>query len=64
MQKLRTREERVLHLRFGLGSRPVSPRQAAEMLGISLPSEQRIERHALRRLRLGASLLVCGWDEV
>jgi DNA-directed RNA polymerase sigma subunit (sigma70/sigma32) len=64
MQNLTAREERVLHLRFGRRSRPVSPQRVAETLGISLRSEQQIERHALRRLRTGASLLVCGWDEV
>jgi DNA-directed RNA polymerase sigma subunit (sigma70/sigma32) len=64
MQKLTTREEQVLRLRFGQRSRPSSPRRVAEMLGISLRSERQIERHALRRLRSGASFLVRGWEEV
>jgi DNA-directed RNA polymerase sigma subunit (sigma70/sigma32) len=64
MDKLTAREEQVLRLRFGRRPRPVSPQRVAEMLGISLRSERQIERHALRRLRSGASFLVCGSDEV
>ena len=64
MHKLTAREEQVLRLRFGQRPRPVSPQQVAEMLSVSLRSERQIERNALRRLRSGASFLVCGWNEV
>lgn len=64
MQRLTAREERLLQLRFGQGPRSISQRQAAAMLGVSLRTAQQAERHALRLLRLGATLLVCGWDEV
>ncbi len=65
MEKLTSRQERLLHLRFG--RRHFSQHHIAQLLGTSLRGVQQIERHALRRLRMGADsqicMELCGWDE-
>jgi DNA-directed RNA polymerase sigma subunit (sigma70/sigma32) len=64
MRKLTVRQRQVLRLRFGKKPRPIPPQRVADMLSISLRSEQQIERHALPRLRSGATFPLHGWDEV
>jgi DNA-directed RNA polymerase sigma subunit (sigma70/sigma32) len=68
MEILGVREELVLRLRFG-NARTAQTRQAvARLLGVSDGTVRRIEREALRKLRLSALGPISegwrGWDEV
>ena len=68
MQILTAQQELVLLLRFGQAHRPATEQQVAQALGLSVRMVRRIERQALRRLRLGTLDSVgsgqCDWDEV
>jgi DNA-directed RNA polymerase sigma subunit (sigma70/sigma32) len=68
MQILTTRQELVLLLRFGQGRRPATAQEVAQALGLSVHMVRRVEREALRRLRLSTLDSVgsgqCDWDEV
>jgi DNA-directed RNA polymerase sigma subunit (sigma70/sigma32) len=67
MPTLTEQETVVLQLRFGHTRRVAPPHEVAALLGLSLSTVRRIERRALRRLRLSALGPVAegfdGWDE-
>ncbi len=65
-QILTARQERVLLLRFAQGA-AAPPEKVAEAMGVSREVVRRLERDALRRLRLDAlnpTVKWGGWDEV
>jgi DNA-directed RNA polymerase sigma subunit (sigma70/sigma32) len=68
MEILETREELVLRLRFGDARTAQTRAAVARVLGVSAGRLRRIERQALRKLRMSAlgplSKGWQGWDEV
>ena len=52
MQKLTSREKRIMQLRFGLGGKEeYTQKQVADMMGISQSYISRIEKHIIKTLR-------------
>ena len=68
MQILEAREELVLRLRFGDARTAHTRQEVARLLSVSDGTVRRIERDALRKLRMSALGPVSrgwpGWDEV
>ena len=68
METLAPREELVLRLRFGRVCEAHTRHQVAQLLKVSDTTVRRIERQAMRKLRLSALGPVGrgwqGWDEV
>jgi DNA-directed RNA polymerase sigma subunit (sigma70/sigma32) len=69
METLAPREELVLRLRFGLASDAYPRLHVAQLLAVSETTVRRIERQAMRKLRLnalgptGGGWRWNGWDE-
>jgi len=55
LRKLTRREERVLRMRFGIGTEARQLNEIGRGLGIATTSVRRIQRRAVQRLRLLAS---------
>ena len=64
---LTARQQLVLRLRFGPDRSVATHAQVAETMGVSRETVRRLERNALRRLRVESvdpSVDCFGWDEV
>jgi DNA-directed RNA polymerase sigma subunit (sigma70/sigma32) len=55
LRKLTRREEKVLRMRFGIGTEPRRMNEIGRGLGIATTTVRRIQRRAVQRLRLLAS---------
>jgi DNA-directed RNA polymerase sigma subunit (sigma70/sigma32) len=55
LRKLTRREEKVLRMRFGIGTEPHQVNEIGRGLGIATTSVRRIQRRAVHRLRLLAT---------
>jgi len=54
LSKLTRREERILRMRFGIGTEPRQVNEIGKGLGIATATVRRIQGRALHRLRLHA----------
>jgi DNA-directed RNA polymerase sigma subunit (sigma70/sigma32) len=55
LRKLTRREEKVLRMRFGIGTEPRPVNEIGRGLGLPTTTVRRIQRRAVQRLRLLAS---------
>jgi DNA-directed RNA polymerase sigma subunit (sigma70/sigma32) len=55
LRKLTRCEEKVLRMRFGIGTRPRRVNEIGRGLGVATTTVRRIQRRAVQRLRLLAS---------
>jgi DNA-directed RNA polymerase sigma subunit (sigma70/sigma32) len=55
LRKLTRREEKILRMRFGIGTAPRQVNEIGRGLGLATTTVRRIQRRAVQRLRLLAS---------